>query len=141
MRASLLCFCFTCPSSVAYLRRPLFASATGHTLGEAYADFKNVQPLTHATTILLLDDCGCRGQWWCDGVNQAVAKVREGRCSNRVCRKLICAPPPPPTRDSSERTRGLHGGALPGRVPVAGRQGHLRCEVPQHVSAPTGLGA
>lgn len=60
----------------AALRCDLVHIDAGHRLEETWADLVNVQPLTHNSTILFMDDCGCKSSdaWWCDGVNQAVSK-------------------------------------------------------------------
>lgn len=47
----------------------------GHQKDEALPDIKNSMAIAAPGALVLLDDCGCSGAWWCDGVNAAVTQA------------------------------------------------------------------
>ena len=47
----------------------------GHLKDEALPDILNAKAIASPGGLVLLDDCGCAGAWWCDGVNAAVKQA------------------------------------------------------------------
>lgn len=47
----------------------------GHSKEDALPDIINSRPIASPGALVLLDDCGCSGAWWCEGVNAAVKQA------------------------------------------------------------------